>query len=149
MVTGRMIAKLRIEAGMTQSQLADALYVSRDLVSKWETGKRLPNRQMINAMAMIFSADPEEMTEKDTLLLSDLAALFPEECTADTETLNQILNAFLSTINKRDASVFVRRYYFLESPSDIGNMYGISENYVRTILMRTRRKLKKYLEKQL
>ena len=49
--TGQTIAALRTKANMTQEQLAAALFVSRDLVSKWETGKSPPNYQMILKMA--------------------------------------------------------------------------------------------------
>ncbi len=38
MTIGQTIAKLRKERGMTQEQLARQLYVSRQAVSKWETG---------------------------------------------------------------------------------------------------------------
>jgi RNA polymerase sigma factor (sigma-70 family) len=56
------------------------------------------------------------------------------------------LKAFLETLNERDRSVFIRRYYRLEEPFEIGEKYGIKEDYVRTILMRVRKKLKKYLK---
>lgn len=38
MTTGERIARLRRAAGLSQEQLADALDVSRQAVSKWETG---------------------------------------------------------------------------------------------------------------
>ncbi|MDO5138756.1 MAG: helix-turn-helix domain-containing protein [Oscillospiraceae bacterium] len=148
MQIGGIISKMRIEAGLTQSQLADALYVSRDLVSKWETGQRLPEYRMVEAMASLFGVQPDDLVSKDSILLDELSALFPEDRSADAEMLRDVLNAFLSTISQRDASVFVRRYYFLEDPDEIGRKYGIRENYVRTILMRTRKKLRKYLEEQ-
>ena len=54
MRTGQIIAKLRSEAGMSQQQLADVLFVSRDLISKWETGRRLPDYHYIEIMADLF-----------------------------------------------------------------------------------------------
>ena len=38
MTTGERIAQLRRAAGLSQEQLAEALEVSRQAVSKWETG---------------------------------------------------------------------------------------------------------------
>ena len=40
--TGVFIAKMRKEKGLTQSELAEALLISDKTVSKWETGKGLP-----------------------------------------------------------------------------------------------------------
>ena len=41
MTTGERIAQLRRAAGLSQEQLAEALEVSRQAVSKWETGDSL------------------------------------------------------------------------------------------------------------
>lgn len=41
--------------------------------------------------------------------------------------------------------VFVRRYFFFESISDIASRYGYSESKVKNMLYRTRNQLKKYL----
>jgi len=38
------IKQLRREKGLTQAQLADALFVSRSTVAKWENGLGLPGR---------------------------------------------------------------------------------------------------------
>lgn len=148
MQTGQQIAKLRIEAGMSQQQLADALFVSRDLVSKWETGRRLPDYSYVEAIAGLFSVDPEELVARDSLLMADLSAMLPSGYPDDAERLRSDLNAFLSALSERDAGVFIRRYYFLEDQAVIAERYGISGNYVRTVLMRTRRKLGKYLERK-
>lgn len=38
---GRAISQLRRRAGLTQSELAERLYVTHQSVSKWETGDSL------------------------------------------------------------------------------------------------------------
>ena len=65
---------------------------------------------------------------------------------ADSDDLLKDLNEFLSTLNSRDRSVFIRRYYYFEDISVIAENYGIKEGNVRTVLMRTRKKFRKYLE---
>ena len=40
--TGAFIAQMRKEKGLTQAELADLLLISDKTVSKWETGKGLP-----------------------------------------------------------------------------------------------------------
>lgn len=39
---GKFISEMRKKKGLTQGQLADMLYVSSKTISKWETGKGLP-----------------------------------------------------------------------------------------------------------
>ena len=148
MQTGQIIMKLRSEAGYTQAQLADALFVSRDLISKWETGKRLPEYKMILDIAKVFSVDPEALLPKDSVLETELSPLLPEGYPEDGETLKEDLNRFLGTIEPRDRRIFIRRYYFLEDPTEIGEAYGVKASHVRTILTRTRKKFKKYLKEE-
>ena len=146
MQTGQKIAKLRIQAELSQAQLADALFVSRELVSKWETGSNRPDRKMLEALAKIFSVPLNELIDIDAILSEELSFAFPDDYSPDPDVLKFDLNAFLETLNERDRSVFIRRYYRLEEPFEIGEKYGIKEDYVRTILMRVRKKLKKYLK---
>lgn len=47
---GRFIAKKRKEQSLTQEQLAERLGVSNKTVSKWETGKCMPDYSMINML---------------------------------------------------------------------------------------------------
>ena len=148
MQTGRIITKLRTQAGLSQATLADALFVSRELVSKWETGLSRPGRSMLEAMARLFAVDPDELIDRDAVLSEELAAAFPAGYSPEADGLKRDLNAFLATLNERDRSVFIRRYYHLEEPNEIGEKFGIKENYVRTILMRTRKKLTKYLKEE-
>ena len=50
-VTGAAIRQLREERGMTQAQLAEMISVSDKAVSKWETGKGLPDLTLIDPLA--------------------------------------------------------------------------------------------------
>ncbi len=148
MQTGQIITKLRTQAGLSQATLADALFVSRELVSKWETGLSRPGRIMLEKIAKLFAVDPEELMDRDAILSEELSSAFPAGYAPGAEALKRDLNAFLATLNERDRSVFIRRYYHLEEPFEIGEEYGIKEDYVRTILMRTRKKLTKYLKEE-
>ena len=60
--------------------------------------------------------------------------------------LKQGINDFLSELKKRDRVIFVRRYWFLESVSEIADSIGRSSNYVTVHLYRSRKKLESYLK---
>ena len=49
--TGSFIAELRRERGLTQRQLAETLLVSDKAVSRWETGRGLPDVENLAALA--------------------------------------------------------------------------------------------------
>jgi len=59
-----------------------------------------------------------------------------------------LLNEFLRSLDKENRSMFLRRYWFMESCKAIAAAFGMSESSVRVRLMRTREKLKKYLEER-
>ena len=45
MEIGQRMRALRQGAGLTQDELAERLYVSRQTISNWETGKSYPDAQ--------------------------------------------------------------------------------------------------------
>ncbi len=61
------------------------------------------------------------------------------------ELLSALLNEYLDKLSKKRRSVFVGRYWFGESISDIAKRTGLSESNVKTMLHRTREGLKKHI----
>ncbi len=51
------LRKLRLQKGLTQSQLAALMYVNKATISKWESGSRLPDAAMITRLAEVLRAD--------------------------------------------------------------------------------------------
>ncbi len=62
--------------------------------------------------------------------------------------LGQAVDRFLRTQPEAARSIFLRRYYFLDSRMEIASRYGISVARVSVILSRTRRRLRDYLVKE-
>lgn len=148
MLTGQKIADLRTKSNLTQEQLAERLFVSRELVSKWETNKSLPNYQIVLQLAEIFSVCPEEILDRKEMIFSELSECISAHYLTETDKLTMLLNRFLETINERERSIFIRRYYFGDEICDIAYSYTIKTSYVRTVLMRTRKKLKNFLKEK-
>ena len=143
MLTGQKIAKLRTNAGISQEQLAEKLYVTRVMVSKWERDICQPDYNTVLKIAEILSVSPDEIMSREEAVINELYSFLSD---TDSSDLIKDLNMFLETLNSRDRSIFIRRYYFLEDINIISEHYGIKEGTVRTVLMRTRKKFKKYLE---
>ncbi len=49
------LQELRKQRGLTQEELAEALYVSCTAVSKWESGRGVPNIESLKAISKFFS----------------------------------------------------------------------------------------------
>ena len=60
-VTGAVIRALREKQGMTQAELAEALFVSRTAVSKWESGRGYPGIDSLKEIARFFSVTVDEL----------------------------------------------------------------------------------------
>lgn len=59
--TGRTIARLRREAGLTQAGLAEKLNVSDKAVSKWERGLACPDVSLWNRLSILLDTDIESL----------------------------------------------------------------------------------------
>ena len=80
-----------------------------------------------------------------------------EECvsgTGDVEAeverleLQKKLNAFLLALPRTDRQVFMCRYWYLDSVSDIAKRFACSESKIKSMLYRTRNRLRAMLEKE-
>lgn len=71
-----------------------------------------------------------------------------EQDESDGGVLRDAINSFLASLPRRTRIIFMQRYWYLSSISEISASLGISESNVKVILMRTRKKFKEYLEKE-
>jgi len=62
------LQELRKHRGLTQEELAQALYVSRTAISKWESGRGYPNIESLKTIAKFFAVTIDELLSGDELL---------------------------------------------------------------------------------
>lgn len=65
----------------------------------------------------------------------------------DRRELVNAINDFLGSLSKEKRSIFLCRYWYFESVSEISVKFGMNENQVSVLLYRLREKLRKHLEK--
>ncbi len=79
------------------------------------------------------------------------------ECIADPSSKNDLvdeiafrdaINSFLASLPRQTRRIFIARYWYTCSISQIAREYSLKESYVTVLLMRTRKKLKKHLTKE-
>ena len=80
--------------------------------------------------------------------LSELEECIPSgnSIYAEEKELTQVIEDFLVSLDKKSRVMFLRRYWFADSISDIAEKFCMKENNVSVKLMRIRKKLKKILE---
>lgn len=62
------LQELRKNKGLTQEELAEALYVSRTAVSKWESGRGYPNIESLKDISKFFSVSIDDLLSSEKLL---------------------------------------------------------------------------------
>ncbi len=62
------LQELRKEKGLTQEELAEALFVSRTAISKWESGRGVPNIESLKAISKFFSVSIDELLSGEEIL---------------------------------------------------------------------------------
>ncbi len=91
----------------------------------------------------------EKRSGEMTLILDELA-----DCVSDVDDVEQIIdrqrlaeaiNSFVKSLSIKKRNIFVRRYWYADSVSDIAGDYGMLQGTVSKTLERTRKQLKVYL----
>lgn len=62
------LQRLRKQRGITQEELAQALFVSRTAVSKWESGRGYPNLDSLKAIAKFYAVTVDELLSGGEIL---------------------------------------------------------------------------------
>lgn len=73
-VTGSTIKNLRISKGLTQTQLAQQLCVSDKAVSRWETGKGLPDISLLEPLSKALGISVIQLFSGDLIKNNNLSA---------------------------------------------------------------------------
>ncbi|MDE7231226.1 MAG: sigma-70 family RNA polymerase sigma factor [Oscillospiraceae bacterium] len=105
------------------------------------------------AVSMLRKGDTEKRGGGEfTLVLDELEGCISDKSCIETEFENKQLigeiNKFLLKCSEFHQRVFILRYWYCESVSEIAAELGAAENRVSVSLYRTRQKLKEHLAKE-
>ena len=103
--TGKFIAKLRKEQGLTQEQLGEKIGVTNKTVSRWETGVYLPPADAMIALGELFNVSVNE-------ILSGKRLTDAEYKEAAEENLTQAIKA--SIFSTKDKTEFFKKKWLKE-----------------------------------
>lgn len=83
--------------------------------------------------------------------LSEIEAILSDNRIApgvEDEELGKLISAFLWSEREDTRNVFLRKYWFFDSISEISNRYSFSESKVKSMLFHTRNRLREFLKKE-
>ena len=66
----------------------------------------------------------------------------------EAQILGELLNKFLRSLKPDERRTFIGRYYYMDSLKEVAAYCGMSEGKAKTMLFRTRVKLKEYLREE-
>lgn len=85
------------------------------------------------------------------IVLDELAECIPDSSNSDfaeSIAVREIIDKFLDKLPENKRNIFVKRYWYMNSPKEIAEEYGISESRVNVTLFRLRKQLRDLFEKE-
>lgn len=88
--------------------------------------------------------------ERLHISLSELELCLPGHDGVDLDAmlLSDVINEFLASLSKTNRFIFIRRYYCMDETAQIAKQTGMTDQSVRSRLLRMRGQLRELLEKE-
>ena len=83
--------------------------------------------------------------------LSELSECIPSSVSVEADaddTVVQALTSYLNTLDDLTRVLFIRRYFYMDSVEMLARQFGMNASSVSTKLIRTRARLRAYLERE-
>ena len=85
MKTKDVILELRMKRGLTQDELAEKLFVTRQAVSRWETGETTPNTETLKLLSKLFDVSINTLLGSPRTLICQCCGMPLEDSTTSKE----------------------------------------------------------------
>ena len=85
MDTKDMIRRLRTEKGLSQDELAEKLFVTRQAVSRWENGETTPNPETLKQLSRLFDVSINTLLGAPRQLICQCCGMPLEDATTSRE----------------------------------------------------------------
>ncbi|MCR5151471.1 MAG: helix-turn-helix domain-containing protein [Clostridiales bacterium] len=85
METKDVILRLRTQKGLSQEELAAKLFVTRQAVSRWETGETIPNADTLKLLSKLFNVSINTLLGSPRELVCQCCGMPLEDCNMSRE----------------------------------------------------------------
>lgn len=100
----QQIKKYRQQLSFSQEELADRIYVSRQTISNWETGKSYPDIHSIILLSQLFEVTLDELIQGDVTVMQEV---IQEEQIREFKRYSNLLNFLLAVLILSCAPLFL------------------------------------------
>ena len=111
METKDILLELRQKNGLSQEELAEKVFVTRQAVSRWETGCYLPDVEMLSLLSREFGVSINELVAGERLVAEDFKKAADENLVTaldhSTFTLKEKQAFFKKTWRREHLSTFI------------------------------------------
>lgn len=114
---GQKLREARLRSNLTQEQAADALRVSRQTVSNWETGKTYPDIVSVIRMSDLYKVSLDHLLKGDTDMKGDYIE-YLEESTNTVKSRNRLGKIILISTYILVYALGLAVYFFASDPGD-------------------------------
>ena len=90
-------------------------------------------------------------TPSFVMSFEELEGMLPDDCIAqdiEAAELGSLISDFLRREKAEARNAFLRKYLFFDTVEEIAERFGMNENTVKSMLFRTRNRLREYLRKE-
>lgn len=86
METKDIITELRTKNGMSQAELAEKVFVTRQAVSRWETGETQPNTETLKLLSKLFDVSINTLLGSPRQLICQCCGMPLDDSTTSRDT---------------------------------------------------------------
>ena len=86
METKDIIFQLRTKSGLTQDELAEKIFVTRQAVSRWETGETMPNTETLKMLSKLFDVSINTLLGSPRKLICQCCGMPLDDSSTSKET---------------------------------------------------------------
>ena len=86
METKDIIFQLRTKSGSTQDELAEKIFVTRQAVSRWETGETMPNTETLKMLSKLFDVSINTLLGSPRKLICQCCGMPLDDSSTSKET---------------------------------------------------------------
>ena len=118
MDTKEILLELRTKRGLSQEQLAEEVHVTRQAVSRWETGETVPNTETLKLLSRLFDVSINTLLGSPRQLICQCCGM-PLEDTNTSRELDGTFNEEYCKCHKSNEarpSEQVRAYFEAQLP---------------------------------